>query len=104
MRQLSAMLMVCAALSGCVAEAPTEHYADPTSLATPTESDGIVAWIVSPALTKQLANATPEIVLGAYTKGEAKPLELQIGRLEKGESGDDEIVHLRPAARSGDPG
>ena len=92
-------------LFACVPEKGAVDYGDPTSLATLTEDDGIIAWVVSPGLGDELQSATPEIVIGAYTKDEPpKPLSVQIGRLEKDASGVDRAVDLRPAMSEGEPG
>lgn len=96
-------LMLC--LSACGDELTPRDYGDPTSLATPSEQSGIVAWIVSPRVDAILPNATPEVIVAAHTKEEPyQPLRVLIGRLEKDEHGVDRVVEMRPASPEGEPG
>jgi hypothetical protein len=97
------------ALAACTPQEAARDYGDPTALSTPTDEGGITAWVASPALTDELGSATPEIVLGAYALdeeagGKPKPLLVQLGRVEKDDTGYDQVEDLRPAEVEGEPG
>src|SRR5690349_14224505 len=99
-------------LFACIPGEKARDYGDPTSLSTPTLEGGITAWMVAPELTEELTTATPELVIGAYALDDAqadeeptaKPMIVQLGRVERTASGADYVENLRPAVAEGAPG
>lgn len=95
-------LVLVSALGGCVTyERPTD-YGDPTSLATPTEADGIIAWIAKPSLSGVLDNPAPTIVIGAYVEGDQVLLEVSVSRLSRDADGNELSSGTRRATREGE--
>ena len=112
MRVLAYGVLLSCLLCACIPSEKARDYGDPTSLSTPTLESGITAWLEAPLLKDRLDTATPEIVIGAYSledaaEGEeplARPMLVQVGRVERSESGTDYVEDLRPAVADGEPG
>src|SRR3954471_21963609 len=71
--------LLCAALtSGCVERAAPLDYGDPTSLSTPTSEAGIRAYLVSPGVLDTFHTPKVELVVAAWTDGDALPLDVHV--------------------------
>jgi hypothetical protein len=112
MRSLAYGLALSCLVCACIPSEKARDYGDPTSLSTPTLESGITAWVEAPLLTEELDSATPEIVIGAYSydhaeAGEepvARPMLVELGRVERSDTGADYVEDLRPAVAEGEPG
>lgn len=95
-------LLLCG-LFACVESAPAVDYGDPTSLALPTVSGGITAFVESPSSATHVESASPEISVAAYTE-DAAALDVSFAKLEANERGDLSAVGVQSGQASGEPG
>ena len=71
-------LLLAALASGCLDRAAPLDYGDPTSLSTPTSEGGIRAYLVSPGVLDTFHSPEVELVVAAWTEGDALPLEVHV--------------------------
>jgi len=64
---LAVCVLLSALLIGCIDQADSVDYGDPTALNTPTTASGITAFIESPLPSELLTASQVEIVVAAYT-------------------------------------
>lgn len=65
-------------LVGCVQQAPTLDYGDPTALRDPTTVDGITAYVTAPRAGTAIEGPALLVEVAAYT-GQNEPLRVRVG-------------------------
>jgi hypothetical protein len=104
MAQRRLLLALALSAAACSDPEPGRSYGDPTSLDVPSDASGIRAWVLSPATPLGLTDPYPEIVLGAYTLEGARPLTVELSKLERNDAGESVPFGTVQAVPSGSPG
>lgn len=70
------LVFLCVLAVACVEQKPPVDYGDSTSLNTPTTTNGITAYIVTPRITDVLETSQLQLVVAAWTDPEPQPLRV----------------------------
>jgi len=100
---ISSASLLCIGLFACGGEPKVRVYADPSSLAVPTQVGGITAYVLKPTQTTLTDSPIQDIEIAAYTEDTA-PLVVSISKAQPDDTGQLRQVGYQGLEAHGDPG